>query len=97
MFQLHIQTNKGTRVADKICQEASCILGKDDSCFVQLHGWRIGKEHIRFTRTDDGLFVSELTPRSGLRVNGNAVETYGPLQPEDLIPNNGQKSHQAQN
>lgn len=85
MFQLNVKTNKGTRVADQICKEASCILGKDESCFVQLHGWRIGKEHIRFTRTDDGLFVSELIPRSGLRINGNAVETYGPLQPEDLI------------
>lgn len=85
MFQLNVKTNKGTRVADQICKEASCILGKDESCFVQLHGWRIGKEHIRFTRTDDGLFVSELITRSGLRINGNAVETYGPLQPEDLI------------
>lgn len=85
MFQLNVKTNKGTRVADQICKEASCILGKDESCFVQLHGWRIGKEHIRFTRTDDGLFVSELIPRSGLRINGNAVETYGPLQAEDLI------------
>lgn len=85
MFQLNVKTNKGTRVADQICKEASCILGKDESCFVQLHGWRIGKEHIRFTRTDDGLFVSELIPRSGLRINGNAVETYGPLQAKDLI------------
>ncbi|MCH1926567.1 CpaF family protein [Shewanella sp. C32] len=85
MFQLRVKTSKGTWVAEQICQEASCVLGKDDSCFVQLHGWRIGKEHIRFIRTDDGLFVSELIPKSGLRVNGNTIETYGPLQPDDLI------------
>lgn len=85
MFQIHIQTNKGTRVADQICQEESCVLGKDEACFVQLHGWRIAKEHIRFFRSEQGLFVSELNPRSGLRVNGIAVDSYGPLQPEDLI------------
>lgn len=85
MFQIHVQTNKGTRVADQICQEESCVLGKDEACFVQLHGWRITKEHIRFFRSEQGLFVSELSPRSGLRVNGIAVDSYGPLQPEDLI------------
>ncbi|WP_065188327.1 ATPase, T2SS/T4P/T4SS family [Shewanella woodyi] len=85
MFQISVRTNKGTKVAEQMCQQESCVLGKDDACFIQLHGWKINKEHLRLTRREGGIFIEDLNSRSGTRVNGNIISEYGPVQEMDMI------------
>jgi len=85
MFQISVKTNKGTKVDEKICQQDSCVLGKDDNCFIQLHGWKINKEHLRLTRQEDGVFIEDLNSRSGTTVNGNSINKFGPVQEQDMI------------
>jgi pilus assembly protein CpaF len=85
MFKINIRTNKGTKVDDLICQEDECLIGKDEDCFVQLHGWRISKEHAKLSRQDSGIFIIDLNSKSSTKVNGNYIEEYGPIEETDLI------------
>ncbi|MCL1037381.1 Flp pilus assembly complex ATPase component TadA [Shewanella submarina] len=85
MFQISVKTNKGTRVAEQFCQQKECIIGKDEHCFIQLHGWRINKQHLKIEMREPGIFIEDLNTSSGTRVNGNAIKEYGPLSDEDLI------------
>ncbi|SEH81107.1 pilus assembly protein CpaF [Rheinheimera pacifica] len=85
MFHINVQTHKGTRVADVVCQTESCFLGKDEDCLVNLHGWFVAKKHARLQRNDDGVHISDISGKAGVRVNGEFIKDYGPLSDTDLI------------
>ncbi|MGZ9899908.1 ATPase, T2SS/T4P/T4SS family [Shewanella gaetbuli] len=85
MFKIKVQTNKGTKVAELMCQEEQCMIGKDENCLVQLHGWRVAKAHAKLFYKDDGVFIADLTGKSSTKVNGGYVEEYGPIDEDDLI------------
>ncbi len=85
MFHINVQTNKGTKVADVVCQTESCFLGKDEDCLVTLHGWFVSKKHARLYRVADGVRIADLGGKAGVRVNGELVKDYGPLADTDLI------------
>ncbi|MCO7223838.1 ATPase, T2SS/T4P/T4SS family [Pleionea sp. CnH1-48] len=85
MFQVNVKTNKGTKVADLMCSSEFCFLGKDPNCFVTLHGWKVGKEHAKLYWGESGVHIKDLGTKIGTKVNGEAVEDYGPLKDEDEI------------
>uniref|UniRef100_A0A486XID9 Type II/IV secretion system ATP hydrolase TadA/VirB11/CpaF, TadA subfamily n=1 Tax=Rheinheimera sp. BAL341 TaxID=1708203 RepID=A0A486XID9_9GAMM len=85
MFHINVQTNKGTKVADVACQTESCFLGKDEDCLVTLHGWFVSKKHAQLQRKADGVYIKDLGGKAGVRVNGNVINEYGPLDDTDLI------------
>lgn len=93
MFKINIRTNKGTKVADLICQEDECLIGKDENCIVQLHGWRISKEHAKLSRQDGGIFITDLNAKISTKVNGNYIKEYGPIEETDLIEINSYELH----
>lgn len=85
MFHINVQTNKGTKVADVVCQTESCFLGKDEDCLVSLHGWFVAKKHAKLYRNNDGVHISDISGKAGVRVNGVLHNEYGPLADTDLI------------
>ena len=61
-------------------------MGKSEDCFVRLHGWKVAKEHAQFYYTNDGLFVKDMSgTKQGTLVNGERIDSYGPLSPNDQI------------
>jgi pilus assembly protein CpaF len=85
MFQILVETNKGTRVAEVFCSADSCSIGKDPDNLITLHGWKVGKVHAKLLKTHNGLFVVDQGSRMGTRVNGSIVNEFGPLSEADII------------
>jgi len=85
MFELIVKTIKGTNVANLLCTEQKCTLGKSADCLVNLHGWKVDKEHAIFYATPDGIFVNDNNTKFGTLVNGKKISTFGPLSKSDQI------------
>ncbi len=85
MFHLSVNTNRGTKVNDFICSHDECLIGKDDTCYVTLHGWKVSKQHALIIRRNDGLYVKHLGGSFSTYVNGEKIEEYGPLVEKDEI------------
>jgi len=85
MFELIVKTNKGTNVANLLCTESKCTLGKSQDCFVSLHGWKVAKQHADIYMTDDGIFVNDNNTKHGTFVNGTKISSFGPLSRNDEI------------
>lgn len=85
MFELIVKTTKGTNVANLLCTEQKCTLGKSPDCFVNLHGWKIAKEHADIYATPEGIFIDDNKTKHGTFVNGEKISTFGPLSIDDKI------------
>lgn len=85
MFQVCIDTAKGMHVGNFYITDPICLIGKKPGNGVVLHGWRIDPEHARLQMDEDGVHVHDLNSKSGTRVNGAAISSYGPLRAEDVI------------
>jgi pilus assembly protein CpaF len=78
-------------VGDETSTTPTCFVGKDEDSLVPLHGWRIGRKQLQFSFDEDGLFVKDGGGMSPMRINGNAINSYGPLASTDLIELNDYK------
>ncbi len=85
MIDISIQTLKGTKVADMVCNNETCMIGKHPLNFVVLHGWNVGKQHAELTLDNGEVFIKDLGARSGVKVNGETVKSFGPLTKSDKI------------
>ena len=85
MFQVSVETNRGTRVADVYCAGDTCSIGKHPDNLITLHGWNVEKIHARLVKNAEGLFLYDLGSRTGTRVNGEKVREFGPLSDSDII------------
>ncbi|MCQ8876780.1 ATPase, T2SS/T4P/T4SS family [Pseudoalteromonas shioyasakiensis] len=85
MFDVIVQTAKGTPVNRIKCNEKTCVIGKDKHHKVSLHGFKVSKEHAKLYLNDEGIFLEDRASRTGTQVNGNKVESAGPLTETDLI------------
>ena len=85
MFKIIIETKKGTQVADQVVESGQCLLGKSAECDIRLHGWLLAKKHALFELKDDGIYLTSLDSRVGVRVNGHQTEKYGPASKDDVF------------
>jgi len=85
MFEIQVKTSKGTSVANVFCAEDSCILGKSADCFVNLHGWKVAKQHIQLYRSTEGLFVKNINPKYDTLIDGKKIDCFGPLSMDHEI------------
>ncbi|TDU30699.1 pilus assembly protein CpaF [Panacagrimonas perspica] len=85
MFQITVSTLRGTRVADVFISEPTCVIGKSAANAVVLQDWHVESRHARLNQNNQGIFVHDLQSRTGTRVNGRPVRTYGPLLADDEI------------
>jgi phosphoribosylglycinamide formyltransferase-1 len=63
---------------------ADAVTTNFDSLIV-LSGWRIGRRQLDLSYDEQGLFLRDAGGMSPVRVNGNAVQEYGPLASNDVI------------
>lgn len=85
MFKIIIETKKGTPVADQVIESDSCLLGKGADCDIRLHGWLLGRKHALFELREDGVHLTSLDRKIGVRVHGQQVESYGPISNDDVF------------
>ncbi|RJG39516.1 ATPase, T2SS/T4P/T4SS family [Motilimonas pumila] len=85
MFYIFLKTKKGNVVGDFPCVNDDCIVGKDNQCLVVLRGWGVAAKHARIYKSEHSLFIQDLTNKSSIKVNGKAVNDYGPIDESDLI------------
>ena len=84
-FQVRIDTVKGMHVGDHFIADEACLIGKKPDNAIVLHGWRIDREHARLTHGDEGLFIQDMSSRAGTKVNGQKIDSYGPITRSDVI------------
>ena len=72
-------------LGDEISPTLSCFIGKDPDSLITVSGWRIGRRQLEFTCNADGLFLKDAGGMAPVKVNGNAVLSYGPLASNDTI------------
>ncbi len=86
MFDIIVETNKGTPVNNLRCVLNRCTIGKGRDNLVQLRGWSIGNIHTEITQTADGLFVEHKNDSGHTLVNNNKLQAkHGPLTEDDVI------------
>jgi len=83
MFDVIVNDHKGELVKSFRCPVDECTIGKARDNFIQLRGWRISGHHAELHRTPEGVFVEESD--GTIEVNGDEVESYGPLHTTDTI------------
>jgi pilus assembly protein CpaF len=72
-------------VGDETSATPNCFLGKDPDSLIVLRGWRIGRRQVQLSLRDEGLFVEDGGGVAPVRVNGTAINEYGPLASTDTI------------
>lgn len=85
MYKLTITTDKGMHVDELFVSDPVCVIGKKPENKVVLHGWGIGREHARLEIREGAIYVQDLDTRSGTRVNGQRIDSYGPVNDGDVI------------
>ncbi|GAA6136304.1 hypothetical protein NBRC116583_00510 [Arenicella sp. 4NH20-0111] len=86
MFEASINTNKGTYVDTFISSDLEVVIGKDKASGIVLRGWKIATKHAQLDDRADGIHITDLkNSSSGVLVNGNKVETFGPIKEDDII------------
>lgn len=78
-------------VGDETSAGPVCFVGKDEGSLIPLHGWRVGRRQLQFSFGEDGLFVKDGGGMAPVKINGNAVNSYGPLTSTDVIELNDYK------
>jgi pilus assembly protein CpaF len=76
---------KDELVGDETSSGPTCFVGKDEGSLIPLNGWRVGRKQLQFSFDDDGLFVKDGGGMSPMKINGNTVNSYGPLASTDTI------------
>lgn len=85
MYQVQISTSKGTVIGNELISDPLCRIGKASDNHIVLHGWQVGKCHASLRLVGADVFLDDLGTGGGTRVNGQRVETYGPLTSDDVI------------
>lgn len=84
MFEVFVRT-KGEPEPNVIkCMLNKCALGKSRDNLVQLRGWKVAGLHAEIKKEEDGLYIHDLVD-AGTYVNDKSIDTYGPLEPSDVI------------
>jgi pilus assembly protein CpaF len=76
-------------IGEATSAEAACMLGRDDDSLMTLQGWRIGRRQVQLSARPTGLFVKDGGGLAPLRVNGTAINEYGPLASTDVLELHG--------
>lgn len=85
MFDILLHDDKGNELNTIRCMKATCSIGRSAKNFVEIKGWRIAGTHAELTEKNDGIYITDTSSGIGTMVNGDAITTFGPLLPKDVI------------
>ena len=81
-----VQVFKDDQLAgEETSTETACFLGKDSKSLVALRGWRIGRKQVQFELREGALYLTDGGGLTPLKVNGQAINEYGPLTTTDVV------------
>jgi pilus assembly protein CpaF len=83
LIELDLFFEDGTRRQGRF--EVPLVMGRAPDCGIQVSHWRVARQHLRISRSEDGYHVDDLGSILGTRVNGNRITRYGPLKKADEI------------
>jgi len=89
MYQVQVSTLKGTLISNELVSDELCRIGKTPDNHIVLHGWQVGKRHASLRLVGADVFLDDHGTSTGTRVNGNRVDSFGPLTGEDVIEIHG--------
>ena len=84
MFEISVRAKGEADPTIVRCMLNSCGLGKSRDNLVQLRGWKVAGIHAEIKCEENGLFVTDKVD-AGTYVNDKEIDTYGPLDPTDVI------------
>jgi pilus assembly protein CpaF len=67
------------------CELEECMLGKDGDSLMPLQGWRVGRRQLQLTARNGEVFLKDGGGLAPIKVNGTAVNEYGPVSSTDVI------------
>lgn len=75
MLELHVCTHKGKMLkAFAIGDRSELILGRDETCDIQIRSPQVSSEHCAIEPQGDELFLKDLGSRAGVVVQGRRVD-----------------------
>jgi pilus assembly protein CpaF len=72
-------------IGDVTSDSDTCFLGKDGDSLLPLSGWRVGRRQLQLSVREGQLFLKDGGGIAPLRVNGDAINEYGPVASTDVI------------
>lgn len=85
MFEIKVSSKDGKWQDSVRCGADSCAIGRSRDVILRVRGWKVAPKHVRFEKELAGVFVVDISRGAGVTVNGQEVERYGPLEPDDEI------------
>ena len=83
---MRVQAFRGDKLlGDETSEGDECFLGKDHDSIIALAGWRIGRRQIQLSVREGAVFIKDGGGMAPVKVNGTAINEYGPLTSTDTI------------
>lgn len=83
---IRIQLFRNENLLDeKVSEGNSCFLGKDIDSLMVLGGWRVGRRQLQLNVRDGAVFLKDGGGIAPVKVNGAAVNEYGPVLSTDVV------------
>ncbi|MES2356704.1 MAG: ATPase, T2SS/T4P/T4SS family [Pseudomonadota bacterium] len=84
MMKIRIQDEQGG-ITEMIHANGRCTIGGGSQNDIVLKGMLVAREHAVLRKEKAGIVVSDLGSMMGIRVNGERVQEYGPLEVTDKL------------
>jgi|GEM_PF-2676047 len=84
MYSIQIENDEG-QTSEVSFSAKAITLGRAKSAQVCLPERNVSRQHARFTRTDEGVFVEDLDSYNGTFINGEKIDTKTPLYQGDRV------------
>lgn len=68
-----------------LLKEQSVLVGRSENCDVQIHHETLSREHSRFTKQKDSLFLEDLHSTNGTFLNGRQISKPTHVQLGDVV------------
>lgn len=84
-FRISYQIDE--RTVNRVIDQAEAVAGRSVDCDIMLPARTqgVGRIHALFRLTDNGWVIQDNSSRNGTFVNGERIQTSGPLAPGDII------------
>ena len=84
-FRISYQIDE--RTVNRVIDQAEAVVGRSVDCDIMLPARTqgVGRIHALFRLTDNGWVIQDNSSRNGTFVNGERIQTSGPLAPGDTI------------
>lgn len=84
VWRIEVETARAPRATREVDRDA-LVVGRGAECDIQVGDLRVSRQHCRFERRGDELWIEDLGSRRGTRVNGAPLGGSRRLEAGDLV------------